>query len=174
MKIFPDILPPLENQYLPSQPVNDNNLYQYAFNFSFQPHIVTEVGSGKIVLANHAACQLIGYSKLELLTINSKVIFRTNEKSFKEMLSQRKLTDHSVGHVEMIHKIGNFIPCEITSAVFTDNTGIEKAITTITDMRQDLKKRMAIAERKDKIVADNINLALAKQKDIDIRGKKVV
>lgn len=174
MKVFPDILPPIKIQHLPFQSLNDNNLYQYAFNFSSHPNIITEVVSGKIVLANHAACQLLGYSKLELLTITSKVIFRTTEKSFKEMLNQRRLFDHSIGYVTMIHKNGNVIPCEITSAVFTDNTGIEKAITTIADLSQDLLKQKAIDKRKDKVVADNINLALSKQKNIDVRRKKVV
>lgn len=162
MKIFSDILPPQKNLPLPSKSLTDNNLYQYAFNFSFHPNIVTEVVSGKIVLANHAACKLLGYSKLELLTMTTKVIFRTTEKSFKELLNQRKLVDHSIGYVTMIDKNGNFISCEITSAVFTDNTGIEKAITTITDISQTLLKQKAIDTRKDKVIADNIVIALAK------------
>ncbi|MEO8961249.1 MAG: ATP-binding protein [Ginsengibacter sp.] len=162
MKMFPDIPTPKKaSTYLPRSLIY-SNLYQYAFNFSFHPNIVAEVVSGKIVLANHAACKLLGYTKLEMLTMTSKVIFRTNEKSFKEMLSERKLVDHSIGHVTMIHKNGNFIPCEVTSAVFADNTEIEKAITTITDISQDLLKQKAIDTQKDKIVADNIVIALAK------------
>src|SRR5687768_5739788 len=111
-----------------------NELYHLAFDNSLQANIVSTVSSRKIILANRAACKLLAYSKKELLAKSRKVIFDISEKSFKKMLKQRMSEGHSNAFVTAIKKGGKPIPCEITSAVFLDENGIEKSITTIVDM----------------------------------------
>ena len=147
-------------------------LYRHAFDNSLQANIITTVSSGKIITVNKAACKLLGYSKKELLTKSRKTIFDINESSFKKMLKQRTSEGHSIAMVKAIKKSGRHIPCEITSAVFMDEDGIEKAITTIADMSQSILKQKNIDTKKEKIVADNIVLAKSKQKDIDTKKKK--
>lgn len=154
--------------------VTDHILHHLAFDNSFQANIITIAGNGQIVIVNNAACKLLGYSRKELLTKSRSVIFDINESGFKKMLKQRTAEGHSKGLVSAIKKSGKLIRCEITSAIFTDEDGIEKAITSIADMSQHFLEQKKIDTQKEKIVADNITLAKSRQKGIDIKkGEEV-
>jgi PAS domain S-box-containing protein len=118
--------------------------------------------NGKIIMANSAACKLLGYSKKELLTQSRSTIFDIKESSFKKMLKQRTAEGQSKALVTAIKKSGKTITCEITSAIFMDVDGIEKAIASIADMSQSILKQKNIDVKKEKTVADNIILAQAK------------
>lgn len=152
----------------------NNMLHHLAFDNSFQAHIISAIASKKIISANSAACKLLGYSKKELLTKSKTDIFDINESSFKKMLEQRNTKGQSIAFVTAIKKSGELLRCQITSAVFMDTDGIEKSITTITDISQSILKQKNIDSKKEKIVADNIALAIAKQIDIDAKNKKIV
>jgi PAS domain S-box-containing protein len=153
---------------------SDGTLHHLAFDNSLQANIITTVSSGKIITANSAACKLLGYSKKELLTKNRAAIFDINESFFKKMLKQRTTEGHSTALVTAIKKNRKPIPCEITSAVFMDEDGIEKSITTIADMRQSIIRQKNIDIKKEKIVANNIDRAKSKQKNIDTKKEKIV
>lgn len=154
--------------------MDNETLLQLAFNNGAQANIISIVSSGKIILANNAACILMGYSKRELLNKSSTSVFNTNEISFKNMLRQRNAEGQSIALVKVIKKSGEPLTCEITSAVFMDEDGIEKAITTISDMSQSIQKQKEIDTQKDKIVEDNITLAKSKQKEAEARKDKIV
>ncbi|MEO6868487.1 MAG: PAS domain-containing protein, partial [Ginsengibacter sp.] len=153
---------------------DNDTLLQLAFNNGAQPNIITTVSSGKIILANDAACTLTGYSKRELLNKKKTSVFNTNESSFKNMLRQRNADGRSEALVNIIKKSGEPLTCEITSAVFMDEDGIEKAITTISDMSQSILKQKEVDTKKDKIVEDNIAHAASKQKKAAVRKDKIV
>lgn len=64
---------------IPPNPGADNNsLLQLAFNNGAQANIISITRTGKIVLANNAACTLTGYSLEELLNENYCSVFNTN------------------------------------------------------------------------------------------------
>ena len=151
-----------------------DKLYHLAFDNSLQPNIISTVSSGKIIIANNAACILLGYSKKELLTKSRSAVFDINNSSFKKMLKERTLEGHSEGLVTVIKKSGKPLPCLITSAVFIDRDGIKKSITTIADMSQSILEQKNIDIKKEKVVADNIVLAKSKQKSIDTKKEKIV
>jgi len=151
-----------------------NSLHHLAFENSLQANIISSVHSGKLIAANKAACRLLGYSKKEMLTKNKSSVFDINEISFKKMLKQRSAEGHSAARVTVLKKSGKHITCEITSAIFKDEDGIEKAITTIVDMSKSIFWQKKIDIKKDKLVADNIILAKSKQKKIDTSKEKRV
>jgi PAS domain S-box-containing protein len=142
--------------------VTDDMLHRLAFDNTLQANIITKVHSGEIIIANNAACKLLGYSIEELLTQSRDTIFDINESSFKKMLQQRTAEAHSIAFVQAIKKGGRHIPCEIKSAVFLDTDAVEKAITTITDLSQSKTKQKGIDAKKEKIVAENIKIAQSK------------
>lgn len=142
-----------------------DTLHHLAFDNSLQANIIFTVSSGKIITANIAASKLLGYSREELLVKSKETIFDKNESSFKKMLEQRTAEGQSTAFVTALTKDGKVLPCEITSAVFIED-GIKKAITTITDLSESLRKQKNIDTKKEKIVADNIITAQAKS---DIR-----
>jgi PAS domain S-box-containing protein len=152
----------------------DDTLRHLAFDNTVQANIISTVSSGKIIMANSAACKLLGYSKKQLLSKSRKDIFDIKETGFKKMLKERTAEGQSIALVTAIKKSGKQIPCEITSAVFLDEDGIEESITTIADISQNILKQKNIDTEKERIVADNIVLAKSKQKKIDNRKEKIV
>jgi PAS domain S-box-containing protein len=150
------------------------DLHHLAFDNSFLANIISIVSTGKIIMANMAACKLLGYSNKELLTKNRETIFDIKDSSFKKMLRKRTIEGKSEASVTCIKKSGRLVPCLISSAVFTDTDGLKKSISTISDMSQSIHDQKNIDSEKDKIVADNIVLAKSKQKKIDVRKEKIV
>jgi len=136
-----------------------DDIHHLAFDNSVQANLVTRSGTGKILIANRAACRLLGYSKKELLTKNRADIADITGASFKRMLKNRKAQGHSTAWVTMIKKDGRRIPCEVTSATFKGRDGNENGIFTITNMSQRILKQKNIDAIKEKIVAHNILLA---------------
>jgi PAS domain S-box-containing protein len=142
---------------------NGDHLHEMAFDNSAQPNLITTTAhKGKIIKANRAACKLLGYSKKELLTKRRKDIWDIKERSFRKMLKERNTEGTSKALVTAFKKSGKAISCEITSAIFMDESGIEKAITTITDMRPSILAQKELDVKKGKIVDENILLAQEK------------
>jgi len=152
----------------------DKQLHQLAFDNNVQANIITIAANGKIQIANNAACKLLGYSKKEILTKSRSTVFNIKESRFKKMFQQRTAEGSSSALVTAIKKNGKAFACEITSAVFMDADGIEKAITTLHDMTQYILDQRNIDIIKEKIVANNIVLAKSKQKGVDLKNKKNV
>ncbi|HMK27146.1 MAG TPA: PAS domain S-box protein [Chitinophagaceae bacterium] len=157
-----------------SSAASDDILHHLAFDNAALANIIVIVSSGKIILANSAACKLLGYSKKGLLTKNRADIFDIRESNFKKMLKQRTTEGRSIALVTAVKKSGKKFSCQITSAVFKDKDGIEKSITTIADISQSILEQKNIDTAKEKVVADNIVLAKSKQKDIDAQKEKIV
>ena len=57
----------------------DEAIFHLAFENSAQPNIISIISSGKIIVANRAACHLLGYSCKEFLTKNRSDIFDIKE-----------------------------------------------------------------------------------------------
>lgn len=148
-------------------------LHHLAFDHSLQANIISTVSRGKIISANSAACKLFGYSKKELLTKSRGDIFDIKGSSFKKMLKQRSAEGQSTAIVTAITKSGKLLPCEMTSAVFKED-GIELSISTIVDMSESILKQKNIDTKKEKVVADDIELAKTKQNNINSKREKVV
>ncbi|WP_462255079.1 PAS domain-containing sensor histidine kinase [Ferruginibacter sp.] len=151
-----------------------DNLRHLAFDNAVQANIITTANTGKIITVNSAACKLFGYSKKELVTKNRTDIFDIRESGFKKLLKQRTEEGKSVGFVTAIKKSAKKFTCEITSAVFTDEYGIKKAITTVADISPRILLQKEIDSKKEKLVADNIILAKSAQKKIDIKKEKSI
>jgi two-component system sensor histidine kinase UhpB len=159
--------------HLPSE--RPDSLYHLAFDNSIQANIISIPGlKGKLISANRAACKLLGYSKRSLLTKNRADIFEINKDSFIKMMKERTREGYSMAAVTAIKKNGKHFPCEITSAFFLDENGVENSITTLVDLSQKLLDQKNIDLEKDKIVTGNIVRAKAKQRTIDtLKNKKV-
>ncbi|MEJ0105711.1 MAG: PAS domain-containing protein [Bacteroidota bacterium] len=153
---------------------NYDSLRLQAFDNAAQANIISAVSSGQIVIANHAARKLLGYSRKQLLTKSATDIFNINNKSFLKNLRQRKASGHNTALVIAIKKNGKLFPAEIAYSVFTGDDQKEKAIITFSDRSQSILDQTGIDIRKEKIVAANIVLAKLKQKKIDTKNEKIV
>ena len=147
------------------------SLYHLAFDNSLQANIISRVNDGKIIEANIAACNLLGYSKQELLTKYRKDIFNITERSYIQMLNKRTVEGHVKAGVTIIKKNHQHLPGEITLVIFVDR-GIENSITTIDDMSQsrlkqkniDIKKLDKETKLKTSQIADAVTEAHEKER----------
>ena len=154
-----------------SSSVKEDSIHHFAFDYSLQANIISSVKTGEVLLANTACCELLGYSMSELIKKNRSDIFDINEKSFKKMIRERNATGASVAEGTAIKKSGESFKCLITSAVFVDEDGVRKSITTIIDQTEQILKQNHIDEIKAGIVANDILLAIAKQNKIEFNHK---
>lgn len=104
---------------------------------------------------------MLGYSKKTLLTKSRKDIFDINDSNFKNLINQKFTEQNPIALVTAVKKSGESFPCQITYAIFIEE-GVEKSITTITDMSQSILEQEDVDTRKEKIVAENIAIAKTK------------
>jgi PAS domain S-box-containing protein len=149
----------------PNNPIA-SRLHQKAFNNSFLPNIISIISSGKILAANHATGKLLGYTGKELLSKNFEDIFVGSNEHFKRMIKQRGIIGHSIGDLTVIKKNGKQIPCQITSVIFAGDNHVRKAITTLVDRSEGIRRQTEIDVEKEKQVATEIILALSKSETI--------
>src|SRR4026209_2071529 len=70
------------------------HLHHLPFDNSLQANIISTVSDGKIIEANIAAFNLLGYSKKELQGKKRNDIFRISEKSYIKMVRKRTVSGH--------------------------------------------------------------------------------
>jgi PAS domain S-box-containing protein len=131
-------------------------LHQKAFDNSFLPNIISIISSGKIIAANLAAGKLLGYSGDELLTKNFNDIFIGSNRLFKQMLKQRETVGHAIADLTVIKKKGKKIPCQVMSVIFVGDKQIRKAITTLVDRSENIRRQTEIDRKKEKRMATEI------------------
>jgi PAS domain S-box-containing protein len=149
----------------PNSPIA-NHLHQKAFNNSFLPNIISIISSGKIIAANQATGKLLGYTRKELHSKNFEDIFIGSNVHFKRMIKQRDIIGHSIGDLTVIKKNGRQILCQITSVIFAGDNHVRKAITTLVDRSEGIRRQTEIDVKKEKQVAAAIILALTKSEAI--------
>lgn len=134
-------------------------LLRQAFENSLQANILYTVSHGQILKANRAACKLLGYSKKLLLTINTHHIFDTKESHFKKLHTKGRTKGEYRGVLTVIKKNGKRLTCEITSATFLGDHNIKKAIITLEDMSESIRRQKNIDLEKEKAVDADISRA---------------
>ncbi len=85
-----------------TSPTIDDTLRHLAFDNAAQAHFISIINSGKIIIANWAACKLLGYSKKELLTKSQAIIVDVSERRFKKMLKQRTAEGNQIGGIRFL------------------------------------------------------------------------
>jgi two-component system sensor histidine kinase UhpB len=131
-------------------------LYQQAFDNSILPHIVFNVATMKVMIANGAAAQLLGYSQKLLLTKSKSEIFNETDTHFRKMGRQLATGGNTSGFTTMIKKNGKHFFCHVTISIFANEAGQQEAVATICDMTRSLNRQKLIDKENKKIVTDNI------------------
>src|ERR1700722_11806723 len=121
-----------------------DRLHHLAFDNSLLANIISIVKNNKIIAANKSAGKLLGYSKKMLLTKTMKDIFIYSESSFIQIHDHRKTAGHAIGDVTVKRKGGNLLSCQATSVEFTGDNNINKAITTLVDRSESIRRQKHI------------------------------
>jgi PAS domain S-box-containing protein len=127
-----------------------DHTHQLAFDNSLLANIISVVADGKIIAVNHAAAKLLGYSKKTLLGMHMEDIFASFENGFKLMQKQRSRSGHAIENVTAITKDGKQLPCQVTSVEFTGDNHIKKAISTLVDRSEGIRKQKSLDFKREK------------------------
>ena len=120
-------------------------LLQQAFDYAFQPKIISVIRDGKIIRANRAACKLLGYSKTEIFTRSTKDIFKISGIDYRRPFHELKVTGSNKTDLFITGKNGKPVFGEISSVMIKDPEGISHMITTILATGDKLLKEKANA-----------------------------
>jgi PAS domain S-box-containing protein len=130
--------PKEKKQPTPSKKVaptaSEDALCHLAFDNTLQANLIFVASSGKIIMANKAASDLLGYSKKELLNGNVDDIFDIGENGFSKLHKKELATSQFKDVLTVLKKTGKKLTCEITSANFWGDHNIKKTIATLEDM----------------------------------------
>ena len=112
---------------------------------------------GKTLSVNQAACDMFGYSADELIRLGRSGVEDKSDPRLSKLLEERNLRGKAKGEVTFIHKDGTRFPAEISSSVFKNNGGHNRASMIIHDITErkrgekELIQAKEHAEKSDKL-----------------------
>jgi PAS domain S-box-containing protein len=155
--------------------------FKSLFEHSIDGILLTQPG-GTVKSANPAICEMLGYTREEILQQKRRGIFDFNDPHFSRIVETREENGRFKGELSLVHKSGRKIPCEVSSVLFRDSEGRAYHSTIIRDITRhkeaelQLKKReavlSAIAEATNKLILEN-NLGSSINYSIELIGKIV-
>lgn len=156
--------------------------FRSLFEHSIDGILLTQPG-GTVKSANPAICEMLGYTREEILQQKRRDIFDFNDPQFSKILETREESGRFKGELALVHKNGKKIPCEISSVLFRDSEGrayhstIIRDITRQKEAEQQLIRResvlSAIAEATNRLILEE-NLDQSINYSIELIGKIVV
>ncbi|HYE55903.1 MAG TPA: PAS domain S-box protein, partial [Chitinophagaceae bacterium] len=120
--------------------------FRSLFEHSIDGILLTQPG-GSVKSANPAICEMLGYSKEEILQKKRRDIFDFDDPQFIRIIETKDENGRFKGELSLVHKSGRKIPCEVSSVLFRDSEGrayhstIVRDITRQKEAEHQLKKR---------------------------------
>ena len=155
--------------------------FRSLFEHSIDGILLTQPG-GAVKSANPAICQMLGYTRDEILQQKRRDIFDFNDPQFSRIVETKDETGRFQGELALVHKSGKKIPCEVSSVLFRDSEGRAYHSTIIRDITRQkeaelqLKKREAvlsgIAEATNNLIIED-ELETSINYSIELIGKIV-
>ena len=99
-----------------------SSIYESLFDSSPIAHLVISSG-GKIKLVNKTACNLFGYSQIEIQLHEKDTIFNNSDNLFTNWMQQQNDSRHFNGMITGKRKDGNLFPLHISSNFIIDENG---------------------------------------------------
>lgn len=113
----------------------EQEAYQNIVEHSIAAIILSKPETGSVYFANQAASSIYGYSFDEFCSMHRNALFEVDQQ-FVDGMEQRRKYGKFIGIVTGKRKNGDRFPCEISSVVFRDRSGCEKALTTLIDITE--------------------------------------
>lgn len=112
--------------------------YKAVFENSLDGVILGRSGGG-LIEANPAACELLGYSRQELVGQLSTFVFDFDDERTRHAFVQRHERGEYRGRLQLIHKEGYTIPTEVAVRSFISPQGEDLAVVVVRDLRPRLE-----------------------------------
>jgi|WetSurMetagenome_2_1015567.scaffolds.fasta_scaffold00654_13 PAS domain S-box-containing protein len=135
--------------------LQENEIKYRSFFENSMDAILLTSSNGETISVNHAACVMFGYSEEELIKIGRSGVEDKTDPRLSVLVAERALMGKAKGEVTFIRKDGTRFCAEISTSLFKNRDGHDRAsmiIRDITDRKQaeeELIKAKEIAEKSD-------------------------
>jgi PAS domain S-box-containing protein len=134
--------------------------FRSLFEHSIDGILLTQPG-GAVKSANPAICEMLGYTKEEILQQKRRDIFDFNDPQFSRILETREESGRFKGELALIHKNGKKIPCEVSSVLFRDSEGRAYHSTIIRDITRQKEAEQERNKAEHELSETNAKLGIA-------------
>ncbi len=136
--------------------------YRAFFENSMDAILLTNPEGGETLSANPAACKLFGYNEEEFIKLGRANIVDTTTPQLSLMLSERAEKGKVVGDLTFIKKDGTRFSAEISSSIFKDHLGSERASMIIRDITERKQAEMKLRESEERFrrIFENAKIGL--------------
>jgi PAS domain S-box-containing protein len=128
--------------------IESENRYRSFFENNMDAILVTS-SDGKTLSVNQAACDMFGYSSDELIELGRSGLEDNNDPRLSVLIAERALKGKVKGEVTFIHKDGSHFPAEISTSLFKNIEGLDRAIIIIHDIRERKRFEKELIEAKE-------------------------
>lgn len=125
---------------------------------------------GSILSANQAACNMFQSSEEEICRVGRKGITNMNDPRLITLLDERNRTGKAKGELQMIRKDGTIFPVELSTSIYTDQSGNPRSSMIIRDIteRKITEEQLIIAKEKAE-ESDRLKTAFLQNMSHEIR-----
>lgn len=123
------------------------NRYQVQFEQSLNGILITD-SEGKIIDANPAASDILGWSRKELLGRSDNELMDKEDPAFNKILKKRNEPGSFETEMNLIHCSKTLIPAEISTRAFRNKNGEMRSILTFRDISQRKKIEQDLIKNK--------------------------
>ncbi len=125
------------------------DFYKAIIENSFDGILLTKE-DGTILSANAAICQLLDYTQEDIRSLGRAGVVDVTDPRLPVLLAERRRTGAVQGKLDLLHRNGTKIPCEISSRLFKAKDGENFTSMTVRDMRQHLIAERALKESEER------------------------
>ena len=118
---------------------------------------------GRILAANHAACDILGMSEEEICRKGRAGILDTDDPRLEPLLQERAKHGKVRGELTFIRGDGTRIPVEVSSALFINSQGEPRSSMTIRDISERKKAEQELLRAKEQAERSERKLLEQKQ-----------
>jgi PAS domain S-box-containing protein len=109
--------------------------YRMLFDHSTDAIILSDPrGGGKILSANPAACQMLGWEEEELVGKGRNVMFSLEDTAPNDVLNELQQSGSAKAQLIYRRKDGTRFPGELSTALFTDSNGEPRVVSIVRDI----------------------------------------
>ncbi len=146
--------------------------YRMFFNSSLDGIVIGKPDEGgKVIDINQSLCDLIGYSKDELLQLKTKDFVDLEDPATKKHLAIREENRAFSGELKLMHKDGYPIPVELTSKIIEFEDGEKRSFSIIRDIRDKKAAETHLVLQKD--IAQIVNANTDFEKSLEQCLKRI-
>jgi PAS domain S-box-containing protein len=132
--------------------------------------IFLTTGEGKTLAVNQAACEMFGYSSHDLIELGRSGVEDKSDPRLSILMDQRALNGKVKGEATFVRKDGIHFPAEISSSLFKNSEGIDRASLIIHDISErKLAEKNLILAKENAEKSDRLKSAFLANMSHEIR-----